>query len=382
MDFFLTEEQQLLVDTFRRFADKELKPVALEYRDRLIPGELARRLQSEMLPFGVGAGVVSEDLGGLGLDTFTVGLLQFELARISPDIAVTSLIQMIVGKLLPYVPDHLRKSYAEAVLSAEKLGCVGMSEPGAGSQVTAVSCRARESGDDFIISGEKLWISSGGYSDFIFLLARFNDDPVGGLGLILVDREHGYQTSEIRKMGLNSQSTAQVIFEDVRVPKTNLMVAPGEAMKTLFVSLAGSRPIVALMALGVAQAALDEATKYAVDRHQFDKPIAGHQLISAMLGEMATKLEAGKLLSFKALDAIDRGHRSDVNAAMCKWYSTDVACEIVASAMQIHGGNGITQEFPIEYMYRAVRPFMVTEGTNEIQKLSIGRALTGIDSFV
>lgn len=381
MDFSLTEEQQLLVDTFRRFADKELKPVADEYRDRLIPRELALRLQSEMLPFGVGAGVVAEELGGLGLDTFTVGLLQFELARVSPDIAVTALIQMIVGKLLPYVPDHLRDDYAKAVLSAEKLGCVGMSEPGAGSQVTAVACRARESGDDFIISGEKLWISSGGYSDFIFLLARFNDDPVGGLGLILVDREHGYKTVEIGKMGLNSQSTAQVIFENIRVPKTNLMVAPGEAMKTLFVSLAGSRPIVALMALGVAQAALDEATKYSVDRHQFGKPIAGHQLISAMLGEMATKLEAGKLLSFKALDAIDRGYRSDVDAAMCKWYSTDVACEIVASAMQIHGGNGITQEFPIEYMYRAVRPFMVTEGTNEIQKLSIGRALTGIDAF-
>ena len=145
MDFSLTEEQQLLVDTFRRFADKELKPVADEYRDRLIPRELALRLQSEMLPFGVGAGVVAEELGGLGLDTFTVGLLQFELARVSPDIAVTALIQMIVGKLLPYVPDHLRDDYAKAVLSAEKLGCVGMSEPGAGSQVTAVAIRRRPS---------------------------------------------------------------------------------------------------------------------------------------------------------------------------------------------------------------------------------------------
>ena len=381
MDFLLTEEQQLLVDTFRKFAAKELKPVADEYRDRLIPHELARQLQKQMIPFGVGAGVVAEDLGGLGLDTLTVGLLQFELARVSPDIAVTALIQMIIGKLLPYVPDHLRNDYANAVLSAEKLGCVGMSEPGAGSQVTAVACRAREEGDDFIISGEKLWISSGGYSDFICLLALFNVDPVGGLGLSLVERQHGYETVEIRKMGLNSQSTAQVIFEDVRVPKSNLMVAPGEAMKTLFVSLAGSRPIVALMALGVAQAALDEATKYAVDRHQVGIPIDGHLLISAMLGVMATKLEAGKLLSFKALNAIDCGRRSDVDAAMCKWFSTEVACEIVASAMQIHGGNGITQEFPVEYMYRAVRPFMVTEGTNEIQKLSIGRALTGIDAF-
>ncbi len=381
MDFSLTEEQQMLVDSFSKYAENEIKPVALQYRDQLIPKEAMLELQKGMLDFGVGVGVVSEDFGGLGIDTLTMGLLQFELARVSPDMAITALIQMIVGKLLRLVPEHLREEYVGPVLNAEKLGCVGMSEPGAGSQVTAVNCRAKLEGDEYVINGEKLWISNGGYSDFMFLLARFNDDPVGGLGLILVDREHGYVTSDIEKMGLNSQSTAQVYFEDVRVPAANLMVKPGEAMKTLFVSLAGSRPVVALMALGVAQAALDEAVTYAQDRSQFGKPIAGHQLVSAMLGEMATKIEAGKLLSYRALDAIDRGERSDVHAAMAKWFATELSCEVVSAAMQIHGGNGITKEFPIEYMYRAVKPFTVTEGTTEIQKLSIGRALTGIDAF-
>ncbi|NCF20955.1 MAG: acyl-CoA dehydrogenase, partial [Haliea sp.] len=231
------------------------------------------------------------------------------------------------------------------------------------------------------INGEKMWISSGDYSDFIFLLARFNDDPVGGLGLILVDREHGYETTNIEKMGLNSQSTAQVFFQDVRVPAGNLMVEPGQAMKALLTMLASSRPIVALMALAIADAALEESVQYAKDRSQFGKPIAGHQLIAAKLGEMATKVQAGKLMSFRALSAIDKGERSDVHSAMAKWFGTEVACEIVAEAMQIHGGNGITKEFPIEYMYRSVRPFMVTEGTNEIQKLAIGRSLTGIDAF-
>ena len=120
---------------------------------------------------------------------------------------------------------------------------------------------------------------------------------------------------------------------------------------------------------------------YARDRVQWGKPIAGHQLISAKLGEMATKIEAGKLLALSALAQVDRKERSDTAAAMAKWFGTEMACEVVAEAMQIHGGNGITKEYPIEYMYRAVRPFMVTEGTNEIQKLSIGRALTGIDAF-
>jgi alkylation response protein AidB-like acyl-CoA dehydrogenase len=381
MDFTLTDEQQMIVDSLGKYAQNELKPIVEKYRDLLIPKDKILEIQQGLVDFGVGTGVVSEELGGMGLDAVTMGLLQFEVAKVSPDIAITSLIQMTVGKLLPLVPDHLKDQYVGPVLSGEKLGCVGMSEPGAGSQVTAVNCRAKLDGDEYVINGEKMWISSGDYSDFIFLLARFNDDPVGGLGLILVDREHGYETTNIEKMGLNSQSTAQVFFQDVRVPAGNLMVEPGQAMKALLTMLASSRPIVALMALAIADAALEESVQYAKDRSQFDKPIAGHQLIAAKLGEMATKVQAGKLMSFRALSAIDKGERSDVHSAMAKWFGTEVACEIVAEAMQIHGGNGITKEFPIEYMYRSVRPFMVTEGTNEIQKLAIGRSLTGIDAF-
>jgi alkylation response protein AidB-like acyl-CoA dehydrogenase len=381
MDFQLSEEQKMIVESLGKYARNELEPVVKEYRDRLIPKEKMIEIQRRLLDFGVGAGVVSEELGGMGLDAVTMGLLQFEIARVSPDIAITSLIQMTVGKLLPLVPEHLRERYVGPVLNGEKLGCVGMSEPGAGSQVTAVNCRARLDGDEYVINGEKMWISSGDYSDFIFLLARFDDDPVGGLGLILVDREHGYETTNIEKMGLNSQSTAQVFFQDVRVPASNLMVEPGQAMKALLTMLASSRPIVSLMALAIADAALEESVQYAKDRSQFGKPIAGHQLIAAKLGEMATKVQAGKLMSFRALSACDKGERSDVHSAMAKWFGTEVACEVVAEAMQVHGGNGITREFPIEYMYRSVRPFMVTEGTNEIQKLAIGRSLTGIDTF-
>ena len=381
MDFTLTEEQQMIVNSLGKYAQNELKPIAEEYRDRLIPKEKMRDIQQSLLDFGVGPGVVSEELGGMGLDALTMGLLQFEVAKASPDIAITSLIQMTVGKLLPLVPDHLKDAYVGPVLAGQKLGCIGMSEPGAGSQVTAVNCRAKLDGDEYVINGEKMWISNGGYSDFIFLLARFNDDPVGGLGLILVDREHGYETSDIEKMGLNSQSTAIVSFQDVRVPAANLMVEPGKAMKALLTLLASSRPIVGLMALAIAEAALEEAVQYSKDRVQFGKPIAGHQLICAKLGEMATKVQAGKLMSYRALRAIDNGERSDVYSAMAKWFGTELACEVVAEAMQIHGGNGITREFPVEYMYRSVRPFMVTEGTNEIQKLSIGRSLTGIDAF-
>ena len=381
MDFTLTEEQQLIVDSLGKYAENELNPIAQQYRDQLLPKARLLEIQQSLVDFGVGVGAVSEELGGMGLDALTMGLLQFEVAKVSPDIAITSLIQMTVGKLFPLVPEHLREQYVEPVLSGEKLGSVAMSEPGAGSQITAVGCRAKLDDEEYVINGEKMWISSGGYSDFIFLLARFNDDPVGGLGLILVDREHGYETSNIEKMGLNSQSTAIVSFQDVRVPVGNLMVEPGKAMKALLTMLASSRPIVGLMALAIAEASLEAAVQYARDRQQFGKPIAGHQLICAKLGEMATKIVAGKLMSYRALSAIDNGERADVYSAMAKWFGTELACEVVAEAMQVHGGNGITKDFPIEYMYRSVRPFMVTEGTNDIQKLAIGRSLTGIDAF-
>jgi alkylation response protein AidB-like acyl-CoA dehydrogenase len=381
MDFTLNEEQRMIVDSFSRYVENEIQPLALEYRDRMMPKDVVLSTQLRLTEFGVGVGSIAEEFGGLGLDAVTMGLLQFELAKASPDIAITSLIQMTVGKLFPVVPEHLRAAYIGPVVAAEKIGCVAMSEPGAGSQITAVSCRAKLDGDDYVISGEKMWISSGDYSDFVFLLARFNDDPVGGLGLILVDREHGYETTNIEKMGLNSQSTAQVFFDEVRVPASNMMVEPGQAMKALLTMLASSRPIVGLMALGIAQAALDEAVKYAQQRTQFGKPIAGHQLIAAKLGEMATKVEAGKLMAFRALSAIDNKERSDVPSAMAKWFATELACEVVNEAVQIHGANGITKEFPVEYMYRAVRVFPFTEGTTEIQKLAIGRSLTGIDAF-
>jgi alkylation response protein AidB-like acyl-CoA dehydrogenase len=381
MDFSLSEEQQMIVDSFAKFLNAEIRPVAEQYKDELIPKELMQSILQQMLDFGVGNGPIAEEYGGMGLDAVTVGLLQHELAKVSPDISIPVLIQMTTGKLLGIASEELKDAYLRPLMAGEKMGAVAMSEPGAGSEVTAVNCRAKLDGDDYVINGEKLWISSGDYSDFLILLCRVNEDPVGGLTLFLVDREHGYETTNIQKMALNSQSTAQVFFDDVRVPAKNMLVEPGQALKTMLTLLASSRPLVALMALGIGQAALDEAIKYSLERSQYGKPIAGHQLIQAKLAEMATKLEAGKLMAFRALDCIDRGVRSDIPSAMAKWYGTELACEIVNDAVQVHGGNGITKEFAVEYMYRAVRVFPFTEGTTEIQKLLIGRALTGIAAF-
>lgn len=382
MNFSQSEEQTMLLDSFRRFLEDEIRPISNEYRDKYIPKELALDIQKKLIPFGVVNGFVAEEDGGMDLDLVTFGLLMHELARVSPDICITTQIFGIASKLMAGAPDAIKEKYLPSLMACESSTSIGMSEPNGGSDVAALQVKARKEGDFYIVNGEKTWNSSGDYSDTILLLARFiEDDEDKGLGLLLVERAHGYETNNIVKSALNSQSTAQVFFSDVRVPAENVVVHAPKAMQHMMKLLSSSRPIVTLMALGVAQAAYDEALSFAKDRKQFGSAIAGKQLIQAKLAEMATKIEAGRLMALKALDNIDRGADPQLQAAMCKWYGTELACEIVYDAVQIHGGSGITKEYPVEYYSRAVRIFPFTEGTTEVQKLIIGRLLTGISAF-
>ncbi len=382
MNFSYTEEQQLLIDSFNRFLDAEIKPIAHQYRDKYIDKELAVELQKKLIPFGIVNGFVSEADGGMGLDLVSYGLMMHDLAKASPDICITTQIMGITSKLMAGAPENIKSKYLPEMMAGDILGCVGMSEPSGGSDVASLQVKAKKAGDVYLINGEKTWISSGGYSDFILLLARFVEgDDDQGLGLILVERDDGYETSNLNKTALNSQSTAQVFFSDTKVPAHRVMVPAPKAMAHMMKLLSSSRPIVALMSLGIAQAAFDEALAFAGERKQFGSAIAGKQLIQAKLAEMRTKLEAGKLMALKSLDMIDRGEDPQLQAAMSKWYGTELACEIVADAVQIHGGSGITKEYPVEYYSRAVKVFSFTEGTTEVQKLIIGRQLTGLSAF-
>lgn len=382
MDFSYSEDQVLILDSFKRFLEDEVRPIAVEYRDKFIPKDKAREIQKKLMPFGVVNGMVPEDDGGMGLDQVTYGLLMHELARVSPDICITTQIFGITSKLMCQAPQQIKDKYLKPLMHCDQFASVAMSEPDGGSDVASIKLKAKRDGDHYILNGEKTWISSGGYSDFLFLLARVVErDGDTGLGLILVERDDGYETSDLEKTALNSQSTAQVFFDNVRVSKDNVVVPAPNAMAHMMKALSGSRPIVALMALGIAQAALEEALAFAKERRQFGAPIAVKQLVQQKLAVMATKIEAGKLMALKALSLIDRGEDSSLQAAMSKWLGTELACEIVYDAVQIHGGSGIIRESPVEYMHRAVRVFPFTEGTTEIQQLAIGRALTGLSAF-
>ncbi|WNC73597.1 acyl-CoA dehydrogenase family protein [Thalassotalea psychrophila] len=383
MDFSLDEMQTIAVDSFKKFLQAEIKPIADEYRDKYIPTQLAKEIQAKLAPFGVVNGFLPEELGGFDMDAVTLGLMMHELAKVSPDIAITTLIYFASGKMVSGTPEPLRSKYLEGFINCELIASVAISEPGTGSDISSATCRAKPDGDDhFIINGEKMWISSGDYSDFMYVLVNVTEGDETGLAVFLVDREeHGYETTNIDKTALNSQSTAQVFFDNCRVPKENMVAAPGQGLKMLLTLLQSSRPIVGLMAMGIAQAAFDEAVQYALDRVQFGKPIAAKQIVQDKLATMYTKIEAGKLMAYKALSSIDQKKRADIDSAMAKWFCTDLACEIVDEATKIHGGNGVTREFPVEYMARAAKVFRVTEGTNEIQRLMIGRAITGLNAF-
>ena len=382
MDFSLTEEQQLALDSFRRFATSEIRPRMDAYQDSFVPKEEMRSLIKQLQPFGVINGPVAEEDGGFAIDMITYGLLFEELARASADLAVVALLQMECGKLLAGVPGDLTAPYLQAIADCEKFGSIGISEPDVGSNIAEVKTRARREGDHFVLNGEKQWISNGHYSDFNICVAQVeNDKEKEGLALLLVDREHGYTSRNIPKMILNSQSTAQLFFSDVRVPQANLLTAPGRGLGKMLGLLEAGRPLVGLMAVAVAQAALDDSMAYALERKQHGKLIAEHQLVQAMIAEMATDIDAARLLCYRALDWVEKGLGNAVESSKAKLFATNMALRVVNKAMEIHGGNGLTTEFRVEKLYRLARIFPITEGTEEMQKLIIARGLLGVPAF-
>ena len=381
MDFRISDEQQMAVDSFRRYLEDEIRPAVAAHDDTFIPKDEMQQILKGLLQFGLGNGLAAEDDGGMGLDPVTLGLLFEELSRVSPDVAIVVLIQEESGLLLAAAPNELKARYLGPLLEGDKFGSIGISEPAVGSNIADIRCRAKADGDELLISGEKQWISGGHYSDFNICVARESDDGAAGIGLYLVDRDQGYQSQNIPKLALNRQSTAQLFFGNVRIPKSQTLFPAGQGLKRLMTLLEGSRPLVGLMAVGIAQAALDYSIAYAQEREQHGKKIGAHQLIQARIAEMAVKVEASRLMLYKALDQVGRGIRSDFQSGMAKYFATEAACEVTRHAMAIHGGNGVTREFPIEELYRMAPILTVTEGTPEMQKLIIGRSLLGMPAF-
>lgn len=369
----------MLVDSFARYAQAELRPLADQHSEGpVLETEVARDLFRRIDEFGLIGGLTPPKDGGAGLELHVYAHLFEELARSWGDLAIAALIQSLAASALSTLgsPEQKEK-YLAPLLRGERIGCVCISEPEVGSNVAGVKTKATPSENGLTIQGQKLWISNGAWADFAIVVCRLGD----GLSMVLADRTDGWTSREIEKMGLHAASTAELFFDNVRVPVGNVLGEPGQGLVQTLRLFERARIFVGLTSVGIAQAAFEEAVAYAQERQQHGKPIGGHQLIQAYVAEMATEIDAARLLCERALGLLERGERCDTQSSMAKWYATEMAVGVCSKAIQIHGGFGITKEYRVERHFRNARIMPIPDGTTEIQKLVIGRNLLGISAF-
>lgn len=376
----ISEDEAAAVESLRRYLAEQIEPQVRAHGEGFIPKNKMREWTSALTEFGLINAPQPEEEGGLGLSwQLHVRLLE-ELAFCSGDLALSMLVTAAATSMLvKLAPQHIKDRYLPDLLAGKAFAAVGISEPGVGSDVAAVTTRARKDGDHWVISGEKTWITNGEYSDIFICTCKTGE---GELTHILMDREeHGYEVAGIPKIAFNGQSTAQVFMDEVRVPVANTIGEEGKGLQNTLVLFERARCHVAAWGYGTARRALEESVAYAAERQQHGKPIAGHQMIADKIAVMATEIDAARLLTLRAASMIDAGIRCDVQAAMAKWYGTEIAVRATRDAVQIHGGNGVTKEFIVERLAREAMVIPIPDGTTEIQKLLISRALTGVQAF-
>ncbi|RUJ48314.1 acyl-CoA dehydrogenase [Pseudomonas aeruginosa] len=380
MSMMMTAEQKMAVEGLRKFLDNEIEPKIRAHGEHFIPKNMMKSLVSALAEYGLIKAPHPEEWGGLGMDWVTHLRLWEEVAVSSLDLAMPILINVCAADLLiNQAPGHIQQKYLPGLLSGEMFAGIGISEPDVGSDVAAAKTRAVRDGDHWVINGEKTWISSGEYMDLFICTCKTGK---GELTHIAIDASTpGLETRGIAKMALNGQSTSQVFLSDVRVPVENTIGGVGLGLKNTLVTFERARCHMAAWGYSIARRALEESINYSQIRSQHGKQIAGHQLIAEKIADMATHIDAARLLTLRAAEMIDNGQRCDKECSMAKWYSTEMAVKACRDAVQIHGGNGVTKEFIVERLAREAIIGPIPDGTTEIQKLLIARLLTGIQAF-
>jgi acyl-CoA dehydrogenase len=384
VSFFPNEVERLAIDGLRRFLDNELEPEINQWTkangDGRIPkAQLSKWIRS-LTQFGIVTAPFPEELGGLGLGWSTHLRLVEEAIYSSSTIGMVAASgALFADHLVRNAPDHIVQRYVPGMLKGEIFGSIGVSEPDVGSDVAGAKTKAVLDGDFWVIDGEKTWITNAEYSDFFVCTCRTSENE---LTHILLDRqEHPYEVRDIQKIAMNGQSTAQVFLSGVRVPVSNTVGKIGDGLKNTLATFERARCHMAAWGYALARRAMDEAIKYSQQRIQHGKPIAGHQLIAAKIATMATEIDAARLMTLRAAAMLDAGQRCDTEAAMAKWYATELAVRATRDALQIHGGNGVTKDFIVERLVREAVIAPIPDGTSEIQKLIIARNLTGIQAL-
>jgi len=377
MNYPLTEEERMIQKTARDFARKELAPVAIEANEKgMFPDEIVKKLGA----LGFMGITVPEEYGGVNFGSFCLALALEEVSAVCASTGVTMSVHNSLTNwaILTYGDETLRKRYLPLLASGEMLGAYAITESEAGSDVAAMRLSAVRTSSDYILNGTKIFISAGDKAGAIIVFGRTDPkDRTRGISAFVVEPSFkGFSIGKIeKKMGLKASTTVELVFEDCRVPAGNLLGQEGIGMKIALAGLDGGRIGIAAQSIGIAQAGLEEALRYSRERRQFNSRIIDFQSTRLKLADMATAIEAARLLMYRAAKLRDAGEPFSKEAAMAKLFASRTANKVVFDALQIHGGVGYTQEFLIERLYRDARVTELYEGTSEIQRLVISRAV-------
>ncbi len=374
MDFSLTPEQQLVQQTARAFCAREVVPHAREW-DRA--EELDRELVAKLAEVGF--------LAGWELDTVSYCLVMEELGKADSSVrGIVSVTVGLVGKTIRrWGTDAQRDEWIPRLGSGEVLGCYALTEPGSGSDPASLVTRAERDGADWLLSGQKIFITLGTWARMALVFARTGREGPRGLTCFLVPTDaEGFEARPIKgKLGLRAQDTGELFLDRVRVPDSARLGAEGEGFKVAMSALDDGRISLAAGCVGIAQGCLDASVGYAQERTQFGRPIAGFQLVQELLAEIAVETDAARLLTWKAASLADAGERHTLESSIAKYYASEVSVRAANAAVQVHGGYGYVDEYPVGKYLRDARVTTLYEGTSQVQKLIIGRALTGENAF-
>ena len=383
MDLALNDEQEAFRSLAREFLDKEAVPHRVQWdRDESVDLDIVPKM-AEIGFFGL---TIPEEYGGLGGDYLTYVLGMEELGRADSALrGIVSVSNGLVGKsILASGTEEQKQEWLPQIASGTALGCFGLTEPGTGSDAGNLTTRAVRDGDDYLITGQKLYITNGTWAKVALVMARTGGEGPRGVSAFLVPTDSpGFEAREIKgKLGLRGQATAELFLDDVRVPASAMVGEEGQGFKIAMTTLDKGRVSVAAGCVGIVQGCLETSVEYAKERTQFGRPIAGFQLVQDMIADMSLDADAARLLVWRCADLLDRGLDVRIAASKAKLFASEAAVRAANLAIQVHGGAGYVDEYPPAKYLRDARVMTLYEGTSQVQKLLIGRDETGISAFV
>lgn len=377
--YALPEQDRLILDSLERFLERDVRPHVREFED---PDIYPRAMVDAMAEMGLFGVTIPAEYGGLGLQCLTYARITEAVSRVWMSLAGTFSSHLIMAEAVRrFGTQTQRDKWLPKFASGEIRGGISLTEPDAGTDLQAITTRAVRDGDTYVVNGAKMWATNSHEGDILAVLVKTDPDATprhAGISLLLIEQgTPGFpQPKKLRKLGYRGVDTGEPVFENCAVPAENLIgEVEGEGFKQIMAGLELGRINVAARGVGVAQAALDEAVRYSQQRHTFGKPICQHQAIQLKLADMATRVEAARLLTYRAAAAYDTGERSDMEAGMAKLFATEASLENSLESMRIHGGYGYSKEFDVERLYRDAPLLAIGEGTNEMQRIIIARQL-------